>query len=97
MWAGRRGPIDVAPLALAATPNPFSTETNVSFSLPRAGAVSLRVYNVAGQLVATLVDGVRPAGVHNVSFRSRNLPAGMYFTRLQLGAEHVVRSVLLVP
>ena len=78
-------------------PNPFSAETDLSFSLPRAGAVSLRVYNVAGQLVATLFEGEGEAGVRHVTFRAGNLPAGMYFTRLQLGHEQVVRSVLLVP
>ena len=86
-----------ASLALAVAPNPFSAETNLSLSLPRAGAVSLRVYNVAGQLVATLLEGEREAGVHHVSFGAKRLPAGMYFTRLQLGHEQVVRSVILMP
>ena len=86
-----------ASLALAVAPNPFSGHTDLSFSLPRAGAVSLRVYNVAGQLVATLLEGEGRAGVNHVSFSARNLPAGMYFTRLQLGHEQVVRSVILVP
>jgi hypothetical protein len=84
-------------LALAVSPNPFSAETDLSFSLPRAGAVSLRVYNVAGQLVATLLEGESGAGDHHVSFRARNLPAGMYFTRLRLDHEQVIRSVMLVP
>lgn len=84
-------------LALAVAPNPFSAEADLSFSLPRAGAVSLRVYNVAGQHVATLLDGERDAGVHHVSFRAGNLPAGLYYTRLQLGHELAVRSVFLVP
>ena len=84
-------------LALKASPNPFASGTNLSFSLPHAGAVSLRVYNVAGQLVATLLDGERTAGVHNVAFRAGHLPPGMYFTRLQLGQDQLVRSVILVP
>jgi hypothetical protein len=94
--AGAR-PFDGASLALAVSPNPFSAETDVRLTLPRAGAVSLRVYNVAGQLVATLLEGEREAGDHHVSFRAGSLPAGMYFTRLELGDEQVVRSVILVP
>jgi len=86
-----------ASLALAVAPNPFSAETDLSFSLPRAGAASLRVYNVAGQLVATLFEGEGEAGVRHVTFRAKQLPAGMYFTRLKLGREQVVRSVILVP
>jgi hypothetical protein len=77
-------------------PNPFSIATSVRFYLPRADRVSLRVYNVAGQLVETLVDGDMPAGEQAVTFRSKNLPAGMYFTTLRTSSSNSTRSVILV-
>ena len=83
-------------LSLAAGPNPFTLETTLFYALPRAGHVSLKVYNVAGQLVETLVNGEMPLGEHRVTFRARNLPAGMYFTRLTLDGESTHRSVILV-
>jgi len=94
---GTRSPSGLpATLQLAAGPNPFTHETTMFFALPRAGHVSLKVYNVAGQLVATLVDGDMQAGEHRAQFKANHLPAGMYFTRLQLGAETTHRSIILV-
>jgi hypothetical protein len=79
-----------------AVPNPFQGETDVHFSLPRAASVSLRVYNVAGQLVATLVDGERPAGEQSVRFRAGRLAPGMYFTALRVNGESMTRSIILI-
>ena len=59
--------------------------------------VSLKLFNVAGQAVATLVDGERTAGEQSVALRAGTLAPGMYFAALRYGAEHVVRSVVLVP
>jgi hypothetical protein len=69
------------------TPNPFSRATTIHYQMPRAGNVSLRVYNVAGQAVRTLVSGSLPAGAHSARWdgrddRGRALPGGVYFARL---------------
>ncbi len=79
-----------------AAPNPFREETELRFALPKGDHVNLRVYNVAGQLVATLVDGDMPAGQQSVRFRSGTLPPGMYFTALRVGGQLLTRSVILV-
>lgn len=80
-----------------AAPNPFSGATNVRFSLPRNDHVSLKVYNVAGQLVSTLLDRDAEAGDHAVEFRANGLSPGMYFMALRVGSDaRVVRSVVLV-
>jgi hypothetical protein len=63
-------------------PNPFNPSTAIVFQIARSGMVSLNVYNVLGQLVRTLVDEVRNAGVHTVTFDARDLPSGVYFYRL---------------
>ena len=65
------------------------------FSLPVSGHVQLRVYDIAGKLVSTLVDAPLPPGDHSAMFRADRLPSGMYFTVLRVGGVQVSRSVVL--
>jgi hypothetical protein len=65
------------------TPNPFNPSTQIRFSIPSAGPVSLRVYDIIGQEIATLLDEHQPAGEHTVSFEGTGLPSGIYMYRLQ--------------
>jgi hypothetical protein len=64
-------------------PNPFNPSTTLSYELRAAGFVNLRVYDTAGRLVATLVDGWRQAGTHEVTFDGSRLVSGVYFIRMQ--------------
>lgn len=64
-------------------PNPFNPSTSIKYSLQRAGFVHLAVYNLLGQEVALLVDGVQAAGTHEVELANGDLPSGIYFYRLQ--------------
>ena len=71
-----------------ATPNPFRGSTDIGYALPEASTVSLRVFNVLGQHVATLVSGPVTPGYHSVNWNGRDhtgrpVPAGIYFYRLQ--------------
>jgi hypothetical protein len=79
-----------------AGPNPFRNETAVRFTLPRSDRVTLRVYNVGGQLVRTVIDAQLPAGAHGALFAASDLPAGLYFLRLQVGKTQMNRSVILL-
>ena len=63
-------------------PNPFSSSTTVSYTLPAAGNVSLNVYNALGEQVATLANGVQSVGIQTATFLGAGLPAGVYFYRL---------------
>jgi len=66
-------------------PNPFNPSTTLSFALPEAARMNLSVYDVSGRLVATLVDGWRDAGIHEVIFDGSNLASGIYIYRMNAG------------
>ena len=79
-------------------PNPFNPTTQIQFSLTSAQQVSLDVYNVVGQRVATLLnDASRGAGSHTVTFDASRLSSGVYFYRLALqNGEQMTRKMMLV-
>lgn len=81
-------------------PNPFNPSTKIEYSLAKAGMVSLRVYNVLGQEVATLVNDRQEAGSYTVSFNSGNgslsLSSGVYFYRLQAGSSVSTMKLVLM-
>jgi hypothetical protein len=64
--------------------------------LPSSDRVSLRVYNLAGQLVRTLIDAPLPPGAHSAMFSAKDLPSGMYYLSLRVGRAQMSRSVILV-
>lgn len=68
-------------------PNPFNPSTNISFNLPNAADVSLTVYNVLGQRVATLLNNKKyTSGSHTLSFDASNLASGIYIYRIEAGS-----------
>ena len=84
-------------------PNPFNSETTICFALPAANDVGLSIFNLAGQQVATLVDGAREAGMYTVRWDGhddddRELASGVYLYRLRAGDGMQVetRKLLLV-
>jgi hypothetical protein len=82
-------------------PNPFNPSTKISFALPEAAAVSLKIYDIAGQLVQSLVDGVMEAGRHQVVWDGTNqhgvkVASGVYFYQLRAGEFKQVRKMSLV-
>ncbi len=68
-------------------PNPFNPSTNIRFSIAQPGHVSLKVYNVLGVEVASLVDQQKDAGTFSVNWNAAGLPSGMYLYRLSVTSE----------
>ena len=82
--------------ALGNYPNPFNPTTVIQYALPEAGQVSLKVYNLLSQEVASLVEGSQSAGTHEVSFNAHNLPTGIYIARLQAGNKVISIKLQLI-
>jgi hypothetical protein len=77
-------------------PNPFNPTTVITYQLPTANRVTLRIYDLLGKEVATLVDEEKPAGSYTVGFDATRLTSGMYFYRLTAGSQVQTRTMLLV-
>jgi hypothetical protein len=65
-------------------PNPLNPETAIDYSLPRSGYVTLKIFTLRGEEVATLVSEELPAGRHTLKWNAKGLPSGMYFFRLSI-------------
>jgi len=77
-------------------PNPFNPSTAITFTIPAATKVNLSVYNVLGQRVASLVNRDLSAGAHTYTFDASALSSGMYFYRLEAGANVSVKKMMLI-
>jgi plastocyanin len=77
-------------------PNPFNPFTKIRFSLLESRHVILNVYNVLGNKVATLVDGVQSAGLHTVEFDASLLPSGIYYYKMEAGNFFAVKKLTLI-
>lgn len=77
-------------------PNPFNPTTTISYSVPKAGYVTLKVYNVLGQQVATLFSGRQAAGSHLATFDGSKLASGVYFYVLRAGNTQITKKLMLL-
>ena len=77
-------------------PNPFNPMTTIRYSVPKAGVVTLKVYNILGQMVATLVNQHQSAGAYKVTFEATRFASGVYFYRLTAGSFSSVKKMMLL-
>jgi len=89
--------VKIGDFALAQNyPNPFNPSTKIEYSLKKASDVTLEIYNVVGQKVATLVNGRKPAGQFSVDFDASNFSSGLYFYTLKSGDVNLTRKMMLL-
>ena len=77
-------------------PNPFNPTTTISFSVPKTSLVTIKVYDILGRELKTLVNEEKAAGNYNVKFNGANLSSGVYFYRMQAGDFVQTRKLMLM-
>jgi hypothetical protein len=77
-------------------PNPFNPATTIVYSIPQAGNVSLKIYDIIGNEIAELVNEKQAEGSYEVSFNASNFPSGMYLYKLETSTFSAVKKMLLV-
>jgi hypothetical protein len=77
-------------------PNPFNPNTNIKFSIPKEGQVTLKVYDMVGNEVATYFDTYLKNGIYNVEFDGSKLSSGIYFYKLTAGSFSETKKMILI-
>jgi hypothetical protein len=96
--AGPRQDADIpqTPVLQQNYPNPFNPGTTIKFQITNSNFVTLKIYTLNGQEVATLVEETKEAGTHTVSFDASSLSSGLYYYRLTAGNFAAVRKLMLL-
>ncbi len=82
-------------------PNPFNPTTTISYQLPENSKVNIKVFNIAGQLVATLIDEEQQAGYHEITWDGRSnsdktVPSGVYLYRVRTDNGSIARKMMML-
>jgi hypothetical protein len=77
-------------------PNPFNPSTKIEYSIPKSGLVTIKVYDILGKGIATLVNEIQSPGTYSVDFNGAELPSGIYFYRLQAGNYTETKQMILI-
>ena len=85
-----------ASFSLSAYPNPFNAVATISYALPFAAEIELKVMDVLGREVQTIYSGAQTAGSHTVQFDAANFTSGLYFARLQTQEQTLIHKLLLI-
>jgi len=77
-------------------PNPFNPSTIIDYQIPKSGLVTLKVYDILGREIATLVNEEKPAGNYKIIFNGTNLTSGIYFYKIQAGNFSSIKKMILI-
>lgn len=77
-------------------PNPFNPATQISYSVPKSSYITLKVYNLLGEEIATLFEGMRQPGNYNITFNAKELTSGVYLYQLKSGKFIETKKLMLV-
>jgi len=83
------------------SPNPFSNNTTICYSIAKPGRISVKVYDIAGKYIRTLEEGKKEAGIYSVNwngcdFTGTKAPTGIYFIQLRSGNFTGIRKIIFV-
>ena len=77
-------------------PNPFNPSTKIRYSVPQSSNVMLKIFDILGNEIETLVNEEKPVGTYELTWYAKNLPSGVYFYRLQAGSFVETKKMLLL-
>jgi photosystem II stability/assembly factor-like uncharacterized protein len=77
-------------------PNPFNPSTTIKFDIPGNGNVTLKIYDLLGREISTLINGYRSAGNYEASFNGNNISTGIYFYKLQFAGLEQTKKLMLI-
>jgi hypothetical protein len=75
-------------------PNPFNPSTSINFYLPETQNVTIKIYNISGEEIETLIEGVVPGGRHELRWTARGISSGVYIYKLQAGSFTDVKKMI---
>ena len=77
-------------------PNPFNPSTIIKYQIPNSGYVSIKIYDVLGEEVSSLVNKEQAAGSYEINFNASNLTSGVYFYQLKSGNNIQIKKMMLL-
>ena len=89
-------PVPTTYLTASNYPNPFNPVTSISYGLPTSGDVTLKVFDIVGREIATLVNGYHAAGTYSVGWNAADLPSGIYLYRVTVGSQSFTNRMVLM-
>ena len=88
--------LPVVPVFVDAYPNPFRDHATLQYELPVSGRVVLKVYDMLGREILTMMDSILPAGRHSARFSAPDLASGMYIFRFDLAGTIVTKKMMRI-
>ncbi len=89
-------PLPEKTVFLNSYPNPFNATTTIEYTLAESGPVDLRIFDIAGRIVATIAGGIYPAGYYRETWNAGDRASGLYFVRLQAGQYKETKKIVLL-
>ena len=77
-------------------PNPFNPSTKITYQIPKVSFITLKIYDVLGKEITTLVNEEKPIGSYEIEFNAKNLPSGIYFYKIQAGSFVETKKMVLM-
>ncbi len=82
-------------VSLRIAPNPFTSSTTISYSLPNATSLSIKLYDISGKVVTTLANGRYQAGASSVTLQASGLARGIYILKFESGSYNTTRKLVI--